>query len=92
MSADSEEAGADSDSRLRILLPIVLLGTIIGGAIDLVLDAPETLWSAHALFEIVLIAAALGTFSLLWRGWWRASRSLGETLEQLAARQRERDA
>ena len=81
-----------ADGRLRLLLALVLLATVIGGAVDLVLDAPESLRSAHVLFELLLIGAAMTTFVMLWRGWWRARRSLAETHEALERQRAERDA
>jgi DNA-binding CsgD family transcriptional regulator len=76
---------------LRALLAFVLLATVIGGAIDLVLDAPKT-WSAHVVFELSLIVAALASSIFLWRGWWRSTRTLVETRQVLAEHAAERDA
>ncbi len=78
-------------SILRALLAFVLLATIIGGGIDLVLDAP-TSWSAHVVFELALIVAALASSIFLWRGWWLSSRTLVETRHVLAEHAAERDA
>ena len=80
------------DSRLRLLLVLVLLGTVVGGAIDLALDAPESLLSAHVLFELTLITVAMATFVLLWRGWWSTRQSLAETKQTLEQQRAERDA
>ncbi len=82
----------DNDRALRSLLVIVLAGTIVGGGIDLFLDAPDSWRSPHVLFEVALISAALATAVLLWRGWWRSQRSLAETEHALAERSAERDA
>ena len=57
----------DDDRRLRGLLVLVLLATIVGGGIDLLLDAPGTWRSAHAVFEATLILAAMATSIVLWR-------------------------
>jgi DNA-binding CsgD family transcriptional regulator len=76
---------------LRALLAFVLLATIIGGAIDLVLDAPKS-WSAHVVFELALIVAALASSIFLWRGWWLSTRTLVETRHVLAEHAAERDA
>jgi DNA-binding CsgD family transcriptional regulator len=82
----------DSDRGLRVLLAFVLAGTIVGGGIDLFLDAPDSWRSPHVLFEVTLIAAALATAVLLWRGWWRSQRTLTETKHALVERSVERDA
>ena len=85
--------GAGEDDRiLRGLLVLVLLATIVGGGIDLMLDAPESWRSAHAIYEIAIILTAAATSVLLWRGWWRSRRSLVETRQALAERSAERDA
>ena len=76
---------------LRALLAFVLLAAIVGGAIDLVLDAPKS-WSAHVIFELALIVAALASSVFLWHGWWRSTRSLVETRQVLAEHAAERDA
>lgn len=68
------------DRRLRLLLVVVLLATVVGGAVDLAFDAPESVFSAHVLFEVLLILAAMATFVMLWRGWWTTRRSLESAL------------
>ena len=82
----------DDDRMLRALLVLVLLATIVGGGIDLLLDAPESWRSAHAIYEVVIILTAMATSALLWRGWWRSRQSLAETRHMLAERAAERDA
>ncbi|MHB1298154.1 MAG: helix-turn-helix transcriptional regulator [Gemmatimonadaceae bacterium] len=69
----------ESGRGLRWLLAGVLLLAIVGGAIDLWLDAPESWLSVHVIYELVLITAAIVTSITLWSGWWRARRSLAET-------------
>lgn len=83
----------DADNRaLQVLLALVLSATIIGGGVDLFLDAPDSWRSPHALFEVILIVAALATAILLWRGWWRSQRTLTQTRHVLEERSVERDA
>jgi len=77
---------------LRALLAVVLLATIVGGAIDLYLDAPEAWWSAHVIYEIALIAVATATSVILWSGWWRSRRRLVATRQMLATHAAERAA
>jgi DNA-binding CsgD family transcriptional regulator len=74
------------------LLALVLSATIIGGGIDLYLDAPESWRSPHAIYEVMLIVVAMATSALLWRGWWRARRALSATERVVAEHEAERDA
>lgn len=57
----------------------------VGGTIDLILDRPTSLRSFHVIFELALIATAIGIAVALWIGWWRAEASatrLRRTLEE----------
>lgn len=83
--------GEDGDRIVRALLPIVLAGTIVGGAVDLYLDAPDSWRSAHVFYELALILAAMLTSVLLWRAWWQSRRTLAATRRVLAERAAERD-
>jgi DNA-binding CsgD family transcriptional regulator len=87
-----DEVTDESERGLRILLVCVLLATIVGGAIDLYLDAPETWLSWHVAFELFLVALALATTVVLWRAWGRAHHSLGDVRRALEAQRAERDA
>src|SRR6185437_1371139 len=83
----------DRDERvLRLLLATALAVIIVGGTVDLVLDAPDRLLSAHVIYEVSMIVIALGITVALWRGWWRAEHSLVDTQRALEARPAERDA
>lgn len=82
----------DSDGSLRVLLAFVLIATMVGGGVDLFLDAPESWLSAHALYEVALILAALVTSVVLWRGWWQSRLNLVEARQLLITRAAERDA
>ena len=84
--------GYENDRTLRLLLGGVLLATVVGGAVDLYLDAPDTIWSFHVLFEVLLVAAAMVGFVYLWRGWLGVRNELRHTKEQLAEQGKERDA
>lgn len=88
MDEDIEE----SDRGLRMLLAFVLLAAIVGGAVDLMFDAPDTIWSAHVIYEILLISASLTAFFLLWRGWFRARHEITEIRHELKEHKAERDA
>ena len=87
-----ESNGESSDRTLRFVLGSVLLAAVIGGAVDLYFDKPETLWSAHVLYEAALIAAAMAAFVYLWRGWWAARGELRETRHLLKEQEAESDA
>ena len=82
----------DNERGLRLLLAGVLLVMVVGGTLDLVLDAPGDWRSGHVMFELAMLAFAVGTAVVLWRGWSRATRSLEDTRRALAERQDERDA
>lgn len=86
------EDGDVGDRPLRILLAVVLAAAIVGGAIDLVLDAPERWLSFHVIYEVILIAMAAATAYLLWRAWFRARASLRETRQLLETHKADRDA
>jgi DNA-binding CsgD family transcriptional regulator len=76
----------------RLPLTVVLLAIAIGGALDLLLDAPTEWRSLHVVYELGLVAVGLLTTAWLWRGWGRAARSAGLLRRSLAERQAERDA
>lgn len=88
-SLDDRPAYAGS---LRLLLVVVLAGTIFGGALDIYMDAPDTWRSAHVMYEIGLIAAAMASSVVLWRGWWRSRQTLAETQRALESNAAEREA
>ena len=67
-------------------IAIVLLCVAIGGAVDLVLDEPDSWLTAHVLVELALMTASLSLATFLWRGWWRTSRSLRAATHELSAR------
>ncbi|HET9424622.1 MAG TPA: LuxR C-terminal-related transcriptional regulator [Gemmatimonadaceae bacterium] len=81
----------DDERNLRVLLVLVLLATIVGGAVDLILDAPDSLWSAHVIFEVSLVLAAVVVMVVLWRGWRGSRRKLVATRQMLEHRAAERD-
>lgn len=77
---------------MRPLLGALLLAIVLGGTVDLVLDAPQDWLSVHAVYELLLIASALGASGWLWKGWWRAERDNTELRRSLDANRVERDA
>lgn len=74
------------------MLALLLAGIVLGGTVDLVLDAPADWLSAHVAYEVLLIAGALAASIWLWRGWRRAAESAATLRRSLAERQSERDA
>lgn len=74
-----------------LLLSLALLGVVVGGVVDLILDAPGSWVSVHVVVETGLIGLSLGLSLYLWRGWLRTSRSLERTREALEVRAEERD-
>lgn len=88
MAADTD----NSDKGLRVLIAIVLLVAIVGGAVDLLLDAPDTLLSIHVIYELTLIAVSATAMFFLWRGWFRAEHSLSQMKHVVEEHKAERDA
>ncbi|MEO6878193.1 MAG: LuxR C-terminal-related transcriptional regulator, partial [Gemmatimonadaceae bacterium] len=90
MEADVD---VDDDGRgLRLLLAGTVLVMLVGGTVDLWLDAPDDWRSGHVLFEVALLAFAVVVAAVLWRGWVRAERSLHDVRRTLVERREERDA
>ncbi|MDX1395306.1 MAG: helix-turn-helix domain-containing protein [Gemmatimonadota bacterium] len=81
----------DTTRVARVLLPLLLAITVTG-ILDLILDAPDDLLSAHVLVDIALVALSLGTALYLWFGFLVAERSLERTLDALEESSAERDA
>lgn len=82
----------ENDTRLRLLLAVVLVVIMVGGTIDLVLDAPTDWLSFHVLFELGMIVAALVSATALWLGWWRSRQAVVAMARSLEERRAERDA
>ena len=82
----------ENGTRLRLLLAVVLVVIMVGGTIDLVLDAPTDWLSFHVLFELGMIVAALVSATALWLGWWRSRQAVVAMARSLEERRAERDA
>ena len=82
----------DDAPRMRLVLAGVLMAIVVGGIIDLVLDAPRTWRSGHVLYELALILGASIAAGWLWWNWKRAAESAGALRRSLSERQAERDA
>lgn len=79
-------------SRARLALTVLLLLILGAGVVDLILDDPADWRSGHVVYEVLLIAAALGGVAWLWLGWWRSSREVTVLRRSVAEQQAERDA
>ncbi len=77
---------------MRLLLLAIVLLMIIGGTLDIILDAPTSWWSFHVVYELFLIASGLVGAVWLWLGWFRAEQVNRTLRRSLEARQEERDA
>jgi len=82
----------DVGGGFRALLTLLLGAIALGGAVDLVLDAPEDPSSFHVIFELLVLASTLAAVVYLWSGWRDAHGSLDRTRRELEARGAERDA
>ena len=105
---ESRADWVDSDdgapaNEFRGPLPAVMAGflllVMVGGLLDLMLDAPDRVWSFHVLFELGMVISSLAFAVVLFRGWRRSAAALSSTqfsLEEsqrlVAQRQAERDA
>ena len=81
----------DVGGRFRWLATALLGAIAAGGAIDLALDRPTSLWSVHVLFEVAMLTLSLGAVAYLWLGWRDVGRTLEQARAELAARSAERD-
>lgn len=82
----------DNERGLRLLLAGTLLVMVVGGTVDLWLDAPSDWRSGHVLFELAMLTFAMVTAAFLWREWARAERSVHDVQRALVERREERDA
>lgn len=77
---------------MRLVLAAVLTSVVMGGIVDLVLDAPKSWRSGHVLYELGLILGGLAGAIWLWLNWKRAAESARALQRSLVERQAERDA
>jgi DNA-binding CsgD family transcriptional regulator len=81
----------DRPARLERPLVLLLVAIAAGGAVDLALDSPANWLSAHVVYELLLIFAALGTAGWLWQRWRRVETTNRHLESLVAERQAERD-
>lgn len=77
---------------IQLVLAAVFTVIVIGGVVDLALDAPDTLISGHVIFELSMIVVSLGAAAYLGRRWFRASRSVASLERAVEHHRAERDA
>ena len=77
---------------MRLLLLVGLILIIVGGVVDLILDAPTHWLSFHVFFELAMIGGALVFTTALWLGWWQARTEAAALRASLRERHAERDA
>jgi len=82
----------DDGRGMRLVLAGVLAAIMVGGTVDLVLDAPTTWRSGHVLYELGLILGGSAAAIWLWRNWKRAAESASALRRSVSERQAERDA
>ncbi len=82
----------ENQEHLRVILAVALVSIMVGGAIDLIMDRPESWLSFHVFFETLMIAGAMVMATTLWLGWWTSERSVEELRRSLEERSHERDA
>jgi DNA-binding CsgD family transcriptional regulator len=82
----------EENPRLALFLTLLFLAVVVGGSVDLVLDRPTRLLSAHVLFELGLILLSLGAALHLARGWRRTRALVGELTVLVQSKQAESDA
>ena len=78
--------------RIRLVLAGIFLIVVVGGVIDLILDRPTTLLSAHVLFEVLMVSVSLGAATYLATGWHRAESRRVASAEETERLRGEREA
>jgi DNA-binding CsgD family transcriptional regulator len=77
---------------MRLVLAGVLAAIVVGGTVDLILDAPEHWLTLHVIYEVLLIGGALAASVWLWLAWRRAAESAATLRRSLSEQQADRDA
>jgi len=90
--ARTSEHRIESDRSLQNKLLIALLVLSLGTVVDLVLDSPTTMWSAHVMFELLLMLFGLGAAAYFWLRWRKTDQALSASRVALAEQTAERDA
>lgn len=98
---DHDELTENSDNLTGAWPPILvgfLLIVVVGGITDIVLDRPQSWFTAHIAVELGMVVVSLSFAVLIFSRWRRSQQalqqaraSLAATTRELAARQAERD-
>ena len=64
---DEDERGNEFRGPLPAVMAGFLLLVMVGGLVDLILDAPDSVWSLHVLFEIGMVVSSLAFAVVLFR-------------------------
>lgn len=92
MNVDPWESPGDTPPRLHVILAALFAFiTLLAGA-DLVMDRPDTLWSAHVLAEMLLVGVSFGASAYLAWGWYRTFGKVRTLEAEVSRRRAERDA
>ena len=86
------QGDSDGNPHIQLIMAMVFLAVVGGGAIDLVLDRPETLLSGHVIFELGMIGVSLGAAGYLGTRWYQANKFARQLTLTVEASQAERDA
>lgn len=92
VSARPFEPRTETDRSIQKKLVIAILVLSLGTVVDLILDSPTTLWSAHVIFELCLMLFGLGAAAYFWLRWRKADQALSASRAALARQTAERDA
>jgi len=79
------DLGSDDGPDIRLILALIFLLIVVGGSVDLVLDRPTTLWSAHVAFEVLMVGVSLGAAAYLAHGWFRTQGRLEDVSRRASA-------
>ena len=82
----------EESRQMQLVLVAVVMAIVMGGVVDLLLDAPKNWLSGHTLYEVTLIVVGLGIAIWLWLNWKHAALSASTLRRSLLERQAERDA
>ncbi len=80
----------DSHTGQKGLLVVFLVITV-GGVVDLILDDPDTIFSLHVMFDVLMVLVSLGAAGYLARGWVRSTQAAVALEEEVERHREERD-
>jgi DNA-binding CsgD family transcriptional regulator len=83
---------AERPPKVDLIVTLVLLAVVSGGVTDIILDAPQGLWTFHVALEAGLVIVSLGSALYLGRGWYRAQFVLERVRSDMVVQEADRDA